>query len=62
MSHVFVNGIKYSNSTVQHENNLRMRSQTPQRKIILGESHEHEYYDEDGTDASDGADGGGGDV
>jgi len=53
-----VNGIKYANSTVQRESNLRMRSQAPQRKIVLGESHEHEHYD----DGTDGADGDGGDV
>ena len=39
-----------------------MRSQALQRKIILGESHEHKHYDEDSTDASDGTDGSGGDV
>jgi hypothetical protein len=47
VSVVFVNGIKYSNSTVQHE-----IIQTLQRKIVLElkESHERKHYDEDGTD------------
>ena len=36
MSDVFVNGIQYSNSTAQHENNLRMRSQPRKEKLYSG--------------------------
>jgi len=59
VSDVFVNGIKYSNSTVKRENKFRMGARFPQRKIVLGANHEHEHYDDDDTDD---ADGGGGDV